>query len=323
MLKSVQEFTKNFFYEKPEDENTRPIKYEPYRSRRPRNMASKYYRISSHARRNRPTRYEHHTSTKKAASTTPQTLNWKLPERPSTGILHRCMKKLPGIKSYIHSVFSNDSDTINHLQKSCEDITLQIRNDDRGRYNEDARLRRRIQQSKAFKTKLHELKYDKEQLEKLRRARKMAPNGLIADELSPKSIENDRIYLLKNENRLLKRDLESTKNELDITKKRLDFTLGKNAKYAQEISDLKLQLNDYKLMKLAAESSQKVEKTNDIFARQPNLHNDKLDDDFPFDAKAGALHRENRPAKENFDNLSPISVDYSRYSDSPDVIGRI
>lgn len=321
MLKSVQDFTKNFFYEKPDKDDIRSVRYEPFKSRKTRNMAPKYHTIRSTARKNRVNRYTRPTSSSRNWNNKTNNKPWHFPRPPTSGIWDSCVKKLPSIKDYIHSVFSNDTETITHLQRSCEDITLQIRNSSRGRYNEHALLRQRIEQSKAFKTKVNELKYDKEQLEKLRRSRKMAPNGCLGDELSPKTIEDDRIFLLKNENRLLKRDLESTKNELDITKKRLEFTLDKNTKYAKEISDLKIQLNDYKLMKLAAKTAPYVERESDIFTQQPNLRSDKLNSEFPFEkGTTEPLHHVSRPARDNFDNLSPISVDYSRYSDSPDII---
>ncbi|CAB4255601.1 similar to Saccharomyces cerevisiae YPR174C Protein of unknown function [Maudiozyma barnettii] len=321
MLGSIQELTKNFFYDSSKQNGRADVPYEPYKTRRPRNIPPKYDSIRANSRRNRIQKSTANNVIKNKkfrdnrSSMNDEMIFYK--NGNMSGSLKRYSRKFSNLKDYLFSIFSNDTETLENLKESCYNITVRRKNSNINSNNSYLNIKQRIENSKAFRSKLFELKYDKEQLQNLRRSKGFNPALVLKENISPRSIDDDKIFLLKNENRLLKRDLKSTVSELEVTKKRLNFTLEKNRNYMKKINELKLQLNDYKL------ENARTHTKKDTLLNPPNLgkaynkHIDRHRSESVDDNK-------NMMTNENIDtdNLSPVRVDFSRYSDNSNVSSR-
>ncbi|SMN21004.1 similar to Saccharomyces cerevisiae YPR174C Protein of unknown function [Maudiozyma saulgeensis] len=315
MLDSIQELTKSFFYDSPKQNDGVQVPYVPYKTRRTRNTAPKYDSIRTNPRRNR-VRKSTTSGIKKSRDLRDSR---SLTNERSTscrngnfgGTLKSYSTKLSNLKDYLFSIFSNDTETMENLKESCHNISVRRKNTNFNSNNSYLNIKQRIENSEAFRSKLYELKYDKEQLKNIRRFNTFNSVLVPKENLSPRSLDDDKIFLLKNENRLLKRDLKSITNELDIVKKRLDFTLEKNRNYMKEINELKLQLNNYNL------ENSRTYSRNDVLSNPSRLGKTSSRDTNRYRTES-IDDRINTMINENIDtdNLSPVRVDFSRYSDN-------
>ena len=309
MLESLQEFTKNFFYDSPDHNNKKP--YEPYHSRRLKKVSPNYQSIRANSRRNRiqkPTSSNYNFNARRR-SDIDEGLQYYRSSSNSSSV--KGPSRLNRMKNYLMSIFSNDTETINSLKKSCHNISVRRRNTNFDTNNSYLNIKQRIENSDAFRSKLSELKYDKEQLQNLRRSTYrntiMVPN----ENMSHKNLDEDKVFLLRNENRLLKRDLKAKTSELDTTKQRLELALEKNRKYAKDINELKIRLNDYII------ENDKSSMRHDTLLNPPTLGK-------PFEKKLGQdanVNKYNITIDLNnngnmSDSISPVRVDFSRYSDN-------
>lgn len=309
MLESLQEFTKNFFYDLPDHNNKKP--YKPYNTTRSKRVSPNYQSIRVNSRRNRiqkPTNNNYYFDHRRRSDINDGSQHYELSGNSSS---MRHTSRLNRMKNYLMSIFSNDTETINSIKKSCHNISVRRRNTNFDTNNSYLNIKQRIENSDAFRAKLSELKYDKEQLQNLRRSTYrnsiMTPN----ESMSHKNLDEDKVFLLRNENRLLKRDLKAKSSELDITKQRLELALEKNRKYAKDINELKIRLNDYIL------ENNKTSMRNDTLLNPRPLRK-------PYEDHLGRKTNEN---KHNIttdlnnngnasDSISPVRVDFSRYSDN-------
>lgn len=318
MLNSVQEFTNGFF-----EDNSHPITREAIiknESKEPRDRKikrrlppSKYGAKSDNSHRyeaiNKKIQYSRNRRKNNRKINKPRTI---------TDTVKQYTKKIPNLTKYLFSIFSNNDETISKLRKSCYNMSINGRYSSFNCGDEYFNIKKRIENSEAFRSKLSELKYDKEQIQKLRRSQDFKSKIFLHENVCAKSIEDDKIFLLKNENRLLKRDLEATLSELNIAKRRLHFTLDQNKRLMKDMDILKIQLNDYELRegktKITNENVNVNANANGLSSPsslKPTYRKQRKKHNFNINSLNDDIFRD----VDNFDNLSPIRVDYSRYSD--------
>ncbi|KAG0659663.1 hypothetical protein C6P45_001766 [Maudiozyma exigua] len=316
MLGSLQEFTKSFFYDSQDHKRKEP--YELYKNKRTKRGSPKYQSIRANNRRNRVL---------KPANNSPifnTRLSRDIHERSQydqvgdTASRVRLPSRLNKMKNYLMSIFSNDTETIDSMKESCHNINIRRRNTNFNTNNSYLNIRQRIENSEAFRSKLSELKYDKEQLHNLRRSAYGNPVVASNENIPHKNLDEDKVFLLRNENRLLKRDLKAKKAELDVTKQRLALALEKNRKYSKNINELKIQLNDYKL------ENDKISIPNDTLYNPPAL---RKPHEGQFSRTTDEMKYNNMTDLKNVDNvsdsISPVRIDFSRYSDNSDTTNRV
>lgn len=311
MLGSLQEFTKSFFYDSQDHERKKP--YEPYKNKRAKRESPKYQSVRANNRRNRVLKPTNNSPVFNSRFRRDIHERSEYDKVRDTTSRVRQPSRLNRMKNYLMSIFSNDTETIDSMKESCHNISIRRRNTNFNTNNSYLNIKQRIENSEAFRSKLSELKYDKEQLHNLRRSAYGNPIVTSNENIPHKNLDEDKVFLLRNENRLLKRDLKAKEAELDVTKQRLELALEKNRKYAKNINELKMQLNDYKL------ENDKISIPNDTLYNPPPLRKpyegqfSRTIDKMKYNNIADLSDVDNAS-----DSISPVRVDFSRYSDNSD-----
>lgn len=249
---------------------------------------------------------------------------------------------LSGLYEALKSVFTNDDQTLNLMQRTCGNADELVSRSRLSKEHEERYLRNRISSSRAFKKKLSEINYDRTMLEKLRESGKRLPldssNMTMHRKWQPssESIEDDRIRLLELRCSHKDEQLKTIKKELEITKRKLEFAKEKNtilkailndanvdSDYVKSRRDIKnLQTDNLKPQEELPPSP--VRTVNPLFTSSPVRKTQSQEDTISekADGKQDTYYNkypkipetENLARKENNESMSPIRVDYTKYS---------
>ncbi|CCF55743.1 hypothetical protein KAFR_0A03080 [Kazachstania africana CBS 2517] len=216
---------------------------------------------------------------------------------------------------FIKSMFSNDEQNLRRLKNECSNIYVNSPNLESKTNEEYRKIKNRIESSDAFKRKLNELKYDRTQIEKIRKttrlnkhARSPRKNGVL----------DDRLKLLNKEVQDLKRRLHDKSVELELVDARLDTALKDNKWLRSRIADMELteekgsNISQHKMPHISTSFKDSLQYSSPTkFKRYDSniLESDEIKDilkqygddkDYNSDDDTGSL--------------SPIRIDYSKYS---------
>ncbi|CCD24327.1 Nbp1p NDAI_0D00130 [Naumovozyma dairenensis CBS 421] len=241
-------------------------------------------------------------------------------------IAHNKLSKNKGstFLASLKRVFSSEEEDLLKLKETCDNITKIIPHNKHLRSDEQSIIRNRVVQSEAFKRKLKEIQYDKTLLQQLQGTK-------LVDDISTKknynknvsgNISDDRVFLLVEKNRELNQTLNETTKELNIIKKNLRFANEKIRLLQSLLSDVdddhviwdkKRDVTDNypKLTSRKENADATARGRNENQRRYNNLSDNKIYkndfDSFP--------HSVNETQKRNNDSLSPIRIDFTKYSD--------
>ncbi|CCK70272.1 Nbp1p KNAG_0D05340 [Huiozyma naganishii CBS 8797] len=230
--------------------------------------------------------------------------------KPSAGSRHRISKtkfnskgtargssgsRMSRMLQNVKSMFSNDAANLDRMKLTSETLTIGT---GRSRAGWDTQMRHKIQQSNAFKRKLSELKYDRQQLMLLRewerfQERNAGPSRSLANNGNMPTLEDDRVVLLQRENERLSRQLAVRDSEIQLLKKRLDCLE----------SNTKLRAKD-ELLDLLSADSNALEEEMDVVPKHSSSEVHSL--------RNGPEAQTTHSAR----SFSPVRVDYSMYSSS-------
>lgn len=225
--------------------------------------------------------------------------------------------KLSLIFRSLKSIFSNEEVHLRDVQNVCGNINKKVIPTGDDKYCNN--VRNKIEKSDAFKWKINELKYDKVQLNKLKR---LSDNSELRSRnyRYGRNVFDDKVKLLELENKKLKKELSDRELEVIALKRRLRFSIEKN----------KLLLSDSYLASLSADvidsdlkplDNFKENESRDIketqhFGASPSIEFSSKDDAsirnnrFFREEELGSLDLDEEKNK----SFSPIRIDYSRYS---------
>lgn len=242
--------------------------------------------------------------------------------------------KTSRILNAIKSVFSNEDQTL--MSMATVDLNSIVSNDKKGT-NEDEYIKRKILRSNAFKKKVTELDYNKKLIGELRKSKQnIGSTNILEDDLN-----EDRYKLLYRKYQSMKDKLSKTEEELNSIKETLRYSQEMNALLQEALDNaniddtyLKSRRDIKNLQKENVlperELSPSPRRTvNPLFTsspvRKPNLNqknskNNEINDSPTKDIsnfynKYPRLPETELLAQDKVEpSLSPVRIDYSRYS---------
>lgn len=256
--------------------------------------------------------------------------------------------RLARVMKSIKNVFSTEDQDLDLMQRACGNTNAMLPSAARrGTHHEERkRLRDRIVKSDAFKRKLLEIKYDDRMLEEIRRGRSVSRSGsgnrrIIGEESQDSQpLQDDKMVLLQKRLQELESKVQDMDKDLQISQKRLKFAQEKNAllesllddanidgEYVKSRRDIKnLQRENLKPESELPPSPRRT--VNPLFTSSPmrskpsssvqdndnneqNAHGPTQDfySKYPKIPETELLVQER-----NRNSLSPIRIDYSKYS---------
>lgn len=262
----------------------------------------------------------------------------RMPKRDRMNRSNGLIKKKPptrdsagGIKSMwrsLKTIFSSEEQDLDLMQRACNDVTAMIPAK-RGPSGPEERrqLRERIARSEAFKRKVLQVKYDDQMLTELRRGR----SRQRPDDPRGSSLTDDQVTLLQKQISHLQTRLKDALEDLQITQKRLKFAKEKNAllesllddsnidrEYVKSRRDIKNIQRDNLIPDTELPPSPR-RTVNPLFTSSPMRNIATRDEPaatasdfynkYPRIPETEALAKNQRS-----DSLSPIRIDYSKYS---------
>lgn len=246
-------------------------------------------------------------------------------KRPPT---HSSSSGLKSLWNSIRTVFTNEDQNLDLLQLACSNVTSIVPSRKTISGPEERRqLKERIARSEAFKRKVNQLKYDDDMLQELRRGRS---RQRTEDPYIP-SLTDDQVTLLQKKITQLEKRLKDALEDLQITQKRLKFAKEKNTllesllddanidrEYVESRRDIKnIQRDNLKPDTELPPSPRRT--VNPLFTSSPMRNVASREEPassatdfynkYPKIPETEALANNQRN-----DSLSPIRIDYSKYS---------
>lgn len=243
-----------------------------------------------------------------------------VPRRDSAGSLKTLWKSLK-------TFFSKEDQDLNLMQRACTNLDAVVTPSKSVSGSEERRqLRERIARSEAFKRKVLQVKYDSEMLKELRvgRARSRGDESASAHNLT-----DDQVTLLQKKISSLENRLKNSQEDLRITQKRLKFANEKNAllesllddanidrEYVKSRRDIKNIQRDNLIPETDLPPSPR-RTVNPLYTSSPMRTGSKDEpaastefyNKYPKIPETEVLAKNHRS-----DSLSPIRIDYSKYS---------
>lgn len=255
------------------------------------------------------------------------------------GKTSRPIRTLPNTKQKsmwdkVKSIFSTEDQDLRAMKQVYSDFKLGPQ------YDRDLHTRsqvERIAKSEAFRRKLLEKKYDDKRLRELRRGRSPTRTNSRIHTLS--SDQSDLVILLQHRIHEMEHNLHNLEKELKITKKKLRFSQEKTSLLEGLLDDANVD-DDYVKFKRKITNLQRenvkpasalppspehanTKPLDPLFTSSPirfNLPSDHEDQEDPnkhkYYSRYPRIPETEDLNKDNEPSLSPIRVDYSKYSSS-------
>ncbi|QLL33720.1 hypothetical protein HG536_0F00440 [Torulaspora globosa] len=233
---------------------------------------------------------------------------------------------LKAVWKSLKTFFSSEDQDLGLMQKACTNLDSMVSPSKRLSGAEERRqLKERIARSEAFKRKVLQVKYDSEMLKELRVGR----SRQRADETAAHNLSDDQVTLLQKKIAHLESELKNSREDLRITQKRLKFANEKNAllesllddanidrEYVKSRRDIKNIQRDNLIPESELPPSPR-RAVNPLYTSSP-MRNGSKDESAAatdFYSKYPKIPETEALAKnQKNDSLSPIRIDYSKYS---------
>lgn len=236
--------------------------------------------------------------------------------------------RLKSIWRSLRTVFSSEDQDLDLMQRACSNVTSMIPSKNKISGPEERRqLKERIARSEAFKRKVLQVKYDDKMLQELRRGRSRQRSE---DPVGPNLID-DQVTLLQKKITHLETRLKDALEDLQITQKRLKFAKEKNTllesllddanidrEYVKSRRDIKnIQRDNLKPDTELPPSPRRT--VNPLFTSSPMRNIATREEpassttDF-YNKYPKIPETETLANNQRSDSLSPIRIDYSKYS---------
>lgn len=234
---------------------------------------------------------------------------------------------LKAIWRSLKTFFSSEDQDLDLMQKACSNLDGMVTPSKRVSGAEERRLlRERIARSEAFKRKVLQVKYDNEMLKELRVGR---PRQRPGEASSAPNLTDDQVTLLQKRISHLEEKVKNSQEDLRITQKRLKFANEKNAllesllddanidrEYVKSRRDIKNIQRDNLIPESELPPSPR-RAVNPLFTSSPMRTGSKEEpaattdyyNKYPKIPETETLAKNHRN-----DSLSPIRIDYSKYS---------
>ncbi|SCW04604.1 LAFE_0H17216g1_1 [Lachancea fermentati] len=237
-------------------------------------------------------------------------------------------RQSPSIWEKVKGVFSTEDQELLGMKRAYSDFQLSTHPSP---MQTRSQIQRRIAKSAVLRRKLSEKQYDDKQLEELRRGRKLVRSPKRIGE--PRTFETDQLLLLQHKLETMTHRLSIVEKDLKITKKRLKFSQEKNALLESLLDDANID-NEYvrsrrQIRNIQKENLKPIEgeippspqhAMSPLFTSSPMRFNNqsdvRLDEQDKFYHKYPKIPEAELLPNNPDDSLSPIRVDYSKYSSS-------
>lgn len=241
----------------------------------------------------------------------------------------RTREPVGGLKAVWRSLrafFSNEDQDLGLMQKACTNLDAMVSPSKRLSGAEERRqLKERIARSEAFKRKVLQVKYDNEMMKEIRVGR----SRQRTDEAAARNVTDDQVTLLQKKILRLENELKNSREDLRITQKRLKFANEKNTllesllddanidrEYVKSRRDIKNIQRDNLVPESELPPSPR-RAVNPLYTSSP-MRNGSKDESAAateFYSKYPKIPETEVLAKNQKNNsLSPIRIDYSKYS---------
>ncbi|QLQ78630.1 hypothetical protein HG537_0A08780 [Torulaspora globosa] len=245
------------------------------------------------------------------------------------GAISRMREPAGGLKAVWRSLkafFSREDQDLGLMQRACTNLDAMVSPSKRLSGAEERRqLKERIARSEAFKRKVLQVKYDNEMLKEIRVGR----SRQRTDETVAHTLTDDQVTLLQKKITHLEKELKNSREDLRITQKRLKFANEKNAllesllddanidrEYVKSRRDIKNIQRDNLIPETELPPSPR-RAVNPLYTSSPmrNGSKDESAATTDFYNKYPKIPETEVLAKnQKNDSLSPIRIDYSKYS---------